>query len=425
MKILHTADWHLGNTFHTHNRLNEHRHFLTWLTRTIEDEQPDALLITGDVFDTANPSASSEELFYDFLLNATMRVPGLQVVVTAGNHDSAGRLEAPAALLKTHNIYVRGKIRFLDSGTPDFAYHLLPLADRRTGQPAVVCMALPYLRSSDYPLGLSQSEGLLYFFEGMRRELDASPFADLPRVAAAHFYATGAEIADSEHSERLVVGGQDCVSASVVGKGISYTALGHIHKAQPIPGEAHAWYAGSALPMSFAEKYYKHGIQRVTIDANGHAEVERIPYEPLRSLLTLPKSGKSMRAEDVFAEIDKLPLLPQNGAASAESDATADNYPYLEIRVEERQPEPTLMHRVMEALNGRAVHFCRMLRVRPESAGASATHEEEQVTASAEALAALTPLSLAEKVFTEQYGTSMSELLAERFKKALDDAQAQ
>ncbi len=425
MKILHTADWHLGNTFHTHNRLNEHRHFLTWLTRTIEDEQPDALLITGDVFDTANPSASSEELFYDFLLNATTRVPGLQVVVTAGNHDSAGRLEAPAALLKTHNIYVRGKIRFLPSGKPDFAYHLLPLADRRTGQPAVVCMALPYLRSSDYPLGLSQSEGLLYFFEGMRRELDASPFANLPRVAAAHFYATGAEIADNEHSERLVVGGQDCVSASVVGKGISYTALGHIHKAQPIPGEAHAWYAGSALPMSFAEKYYKHGIQRITIDANGHAEVERIPYEPLRSLLTLPKSGRSMRAEDVFAEIDKLPLLPQNGAASAENDATADNYPYLEIRVEERQPEPTLMHRVMEALNGRAVHFCRMLRVRPESAGASATHEEEQVTASAEALAALTPLSLAEKVYTEQYGESMSEPLAERFKKALDDAQAQ
>ncbi len=425
MKILHTADWHLGNTFHTHNRLNEHRHFLTWLTRTIEEEQPDALLITGDVFDTANPSASSEELFYDFLLNATTRVPGLQVVVTAGNHDSAGRLEAPAALLKTHNIYVRGKIRFLPSGNPDFAYHLLPLADRRTGQPAVVCMALPYLRSSDYPLGLSQSEGLCYFFEGMRRELDASPFANLPRVAAAHFYATGAEIADNEHSERLVVGGQDCVSASVVGKGISYTALGHIHKAQPIPGEAHAWYAGSALPMSFAEKYYKHGIQRVTIDANGHAEVERIPYEPLRSLLTLPKSGRSMRAEDVFAEIDKLPLLPQNGAASAENDATADNYPYLEIRVEERQPEPTLMHRVMEALNGRAVHFCRMLRVRPESAGASATHEEEQVTASAEALAALTPLSLAEKVFFEQYGASMSELLAEKFKKALDDAQAQ
>lgn len=425
MKLLHTADWHLGNTFHTHNRLSEHRHFLAWLVRTLEDEQPDALLITGDVFDTANPSASSEELFYDFLLEATQKVPGLQVVVTAGNHDSAGRLEAPAALLKTHNIYVRGKIRFLPSGEPDFAYHLLPLADRRTGQPAVVCMALPYLRSSDYPLGMSQGEGLGYFFDGMRRALQASPFASLPCVAAAHFYATGAEIAEGDHSERLVVGGQDCVNAAVVGKGVSYTALGHIHKAQHVKGEANAWYAGSALPMSFAERNYRHGINRVTLDAQGHAEVERIAYEPLRGLVALPPTGGSLRAEQVFAEIDRLPLLPQGGENGAEADNAADNYPYLEIRIEERQPEPTLMHRVMEALRGHAVHFCRMQRILPGENGSPAPREEEQISASAEALAALTPLSLAEKVFGERYGEPMPEPLAERFKRALSEEEAE
>ncbi len=425
MKLLHTADWHLGNTFHTHNRLSEHRHFLAWLVKTLVDEQPDALLVTGDVFDTANPSAASEELFYDFLLEATRKVPGLQIVVTAGNHDSAGRLEAPAALLKTHNIYVRGKIRFLPSGEPDFAYHLLPLADRHTGQPAAVCMALPYLRSSDYPLGLSQADGLAYFFDGMRRALNASPFADLPRLAAAHFYATGAEIAGTDHSERLVVGGQDCVNAAVVGKGVAYTALGHIHKAQHIKGEANAWYAGSALPMSFTERNYRHGVNRITIDEQGRAEVERIDYEPLRGLLTLPQQGNSLRAEEVFAEIDKLPLLPRGETAETEDNSTADNYPYLEIRIEERQPEPTLMHRVMEALRGHAVHFCRMQRILPGETGEAALREETQISASAEALAALTPMSLAEKVFNERYGEPMPEPLAERFKRALNEEEAE
>ena len=146
MKILHTADWHLGNTFHGHSRLDEHRHFLKWLLQTLREKQPDALLVTGDVFDSANPSAAAEELLYDFLLRATLEVPGLQIVLTAGNHDSAGRLEAPAALLKTHNIYVRGTIHYTTKGEPDFDYYLLPLADRQTGQASCVCMALPYLR---------------------------------------------------------------------------------------------------------------------------------------------------------------------------------------------------------------------------------------------------------------------------------------
>ena len=68
MKIIHTADWHLGNNFHGHDRIGEHRHFLNWLLHTLDEQKPDALLIAGDVFDTSNPSAAAEELLYDFLL---------------------------------------------------------------------------------------------------------------------------------------------------------------------------------------------------------------------------------------------------------------------------------------------------------------------------------------------------------------------
>ena len=123
MKILHTADWHLGNNFHGYDRTDEHRHFLRWLLEVMEEKQPDVLIVAGDVFDTANPSARAEELLYDFLLRATQTVRGLQIVLIAGNHDSAGRLEAPASLLKTLNIYVRGTVHFTAKGTPDFDYY--------------------------------------------------------------------------------------------------------------------------------------------------------------------------------------------------------------------------------------------------------------------------------------------------------------
>lgn len=409
MKILHTADWHLGNTFHGHNRLLEHRHFLNWLLGVIKKEQPDALIVSGDVFDSANPSAAAEELLYDFLLHATLVVPGLQVVITAGNHDSAGRLEAPAALLKTHNVYVRGTVHYLPNGEPDFDYYLLPLANRKSGQAACMCVALPYLRGGDYPAGMTPEQGLAFFMDEVHKKLRKSPFKSLPVIVAAHFYAAGADICQDDHSERLVVGGQDCVDVSVVEDNFPtacYTALGHIHKAQPVKGGNNAYYSGSALPMSFSEINYRHGVNLVDIDANGEAQVEQIDYEPLRHLMTIPANGRAASAEDVFHEIENLP--------ERNDKDNGDTWPYLEIHIEEKQPEPTLMHDVMLALQDKAVHFCRITRVRPEKIDAKA----EKETLETDTLSAINPLELAQSFFKKRYNADMPEPLLERFRQA-------
>lgn len=409
MKILHTADWHLGNTFHGHSRLDEHRHFLKWLLQTLREKQPDALLVTGDVFDSANPSAAAEELLYDFLLRATLEVPGLQIVLTAGNHDSAGRLEAPAALLKTHNIYVRGTIHYTTKGEPDFDYYLLPLADRQTGQASCVCMALPYLRGGDYPAGMTPEEGLRFFFSQLHARLRKSNYKGLPIVVAAHFYAAGADICKDEHSERLVVGGQDCVEADVVGQNVSYAALGHIHKAQQVRGGEATYYAGSALPMSFSELNYKHGVQFVDIDPQGGALVEFVEYSPLRGLVTIPAKGRAVSAEALFDCINSLPKRDKKNTDSL-------TWPYLEIHVEEAQPQPTLMHDVMETLQDRAVHFCRMLRVRPENKKADSANDVD--TPSADTLTNINPLELARRNFEARFNSEMPEELVTRFKQA-------
>lgn len=416
MKIIHTADWHLGNVFHGHVRIAEHRHFLNWLLDRVVEHRPDALLITGDVFDSSNPSAQSEELLYDFLLRATTAVPGLQVVLTAGNHDSAGRIEAPAALLKTHNVYVRGTIHHTPKGEPDFDHYLLPLSSRGSTEAECVCFALPYLRGGDYPAGMTPEEGLRYYFEQLHKRFRKSGFAGLPVVVAAHFYAAGSDVCSSEHSERLVVGGQDCVEASVVGRNVCYTALGHIHKPQQVGGAPNVFYAGSALPMSFAEISYRHGVQYLDIDSEGAVSVSRLEYSPLRNLLTIPPPHR--RATTTAELFDAVSSLPKR----AKDDAGTD-WPYLEIRVEERQPEPGLMHEVMESLADRAVHFCRMVRVRPEGDGPDGSSDTP--SAANETLHSLTPLQLARRYFAARYAGDMPQPLIDRFKQAEEAANKQ
>ena len=110
LKIIHTADWHLGQTFFGYDRDEEHEAFLSWLTDTLTQRQADVLLIAGDVFDVANPSAAAQRRFYRFLREANRRNPHLQIVIVAGNHDSAARLEAPIPLLEELNTSIVGVV---------------------------------------------------------------------------------------------------------------------------------------------------------------------------------------------------------------------------------------------------------------------------------------------------------------------------
>lgn len=110
MRILHTADWHIGQLFHEYDRSYEHQQFLDWLLETIKQEKIDVLLISGDVFDISNPAASSVKMFYTFLNQAVKVNPMIQIIITAGNHDSASRLESPKPLLESslsQNIHVQ------------------------------------------------------------------------------------------------------------------------------------------------------------------------------------------------------------------------------------------------------------------------------------------------------------------------------
>ena len=408
MKIIHTADWHLGNTFHRHNREAEHKYFLKWLLNVLKEENADALLVCGDVFDSSNPSASAERLFYNFLQEATEYLPGLQIVIIAGNHDSAARIEAPSSILHRQNVYVRGLLSHTAEGMPNWAEMMIPLGERDKSVASCTCVAIPFLRTADLPAGKTLEEGLRQYFQEAQRYVRKSDYKRLPCIAMRHLYAQGAEISDNEHSERLVVGGQDMVSCDVAGKGFAYIALGHIHKAQCVDSNLQMYYAGSVLPMSFSETHYTHGVQVIEIEADGSIAVARRTYNPLRSLLTIPKKGNAT-PDEILSLLGELPTRDKND--------DEDTWPYLEIRILADRPTPELLNDVTQMLQKKAVHFCRMVAQHVVSTNENPQH------IGLEHLRTFSPLQMAEAIYKERYGTTIPEPMRKRFGQVLSTLQ--
>lgn len=408
MKIIHTADWHLGNVFHRHNRVAEHRHFFGWLRDTIVQQQPDALIVSGDIFDGPNPAAEVQRLFYDFLTHLSVEHPGMSIILIAGNHDSGARLEAGEELLRLHNIFVRGTVWKDAEGETYFERMILPLAPRGSDTAEVVCYALPFLRPADYPAGLSVQDGLRHYLTNLDKRLKKTVFKRLPVVVAAHFYAHGALIQAHEHSERLVVGGQDMVEIDTMGKAYAYVALGHIHRPQAVGNCANVRYAGSPLALSFSERDYKRTVNLVEIDTQGHVETTSLFYTPLCALVSLPDRG----ALDPQEALSRLRSLPD-----AQPDDDREAYPYVEMNIRLAQPEPELRRRIGEIIEHKAVKFCRITTstFREQSA-----QDDTQRPAVENSLHSQAPIDIAKQYYTARYGNEMPEALVERFNIAVN-----
>lgn len=328
MKIIATSDWHIGNLFHGNDRLPEHKHFLRWLLARIETQQPDALLVAGDVFDNGNPSAAAQSAYYGFLADATQACPHMTIVITAGNHDSASRLEAPRALLTRYHVETRGHIHRTwqqdgkDGGwTVDYDDLMIPIKGR-DGQEAVI-LAVPYLRS-DIIQGSSYSAGVNTFL----RELTAlarEKYPDRPLVMMAHMYAKGADIAANDASEKIVIGGQEEVNMDGWTDRPDYMTCGHIHKRQHIWGTDWARYTGSVLPMSFAETCYKHGVDLIAI-SDDTVQTHFLEYSPQHRLCTLPQDDEALTPKKLKKLIDKT--LPDR-----HGDLPDDDFVYLVLKV--------------------------------------------------------------------------------------------
>lgn len=338
MKLIHTADWHLGQSFFGYDRTNEHIGFLNGLITIINERGADVLLIAGDIFDTPNPSASAQKIFYDFIHRAAQENPNLKIIITAGNHDSGARLEAPDMLMEYLGATVRGTIKRNADETLDYQRHIIPLSED------TCCIALPYLRQGDYPTAESYRCGVQQTFTAIANEAKEQ-YRNV--VVMGHLFATGGEVLSDDRCERTVVGGLDCVELSPLADIVTYVALGHLHKAQCVGGHRNIRYSGAPLPMSFAEIDYKQGVTLVTISDN-ETIIEEIEMTPPVSLLRIPQKGAAA-IETILDEISQLP----------DGDVTQES-PFLEICIAIKEPEPTLRQRIEQALERKSVRLTRM-----------------------------------------------------------------
>ena len=389
MKIIHTADWHLGQTFYGYERTYEHRIFLDRLTTIIVENNIDVLLIAGDIFDSPNPSAESQKTFFDFICTLINKQPGLRIIITAGNHDSGARLEAPSPILESFNVIIRGIVTRNAEGETEYNRLIIPLSND------TCCLAVPYLRQNDYPNNITYNDGVNQFYSTLY-EIAKKQFTTI--IAMGHMHVAGGEISQGDRSERTVVGGLDCVNITQLAENFDYMALGHLHKAQRVAGKEHIRYSGAPLPMSFAERNNKQSVTCITFEKN-KKKIEKIDIETPVKLISIPQEPKP-----IPKVLEALCVLPKG--------ETDENSPFIEIRVLITEPEPTLRQQIETAIENCSVRLTRIEAVSEHSK----SHIETPLTY--DELKDIDPMELAINVFKQNYGQDdmplkMKEMLNE------------
>lgn len=269
MKFIHTADWHLGKVVNGASMIEDQRFILQKLITLIEKEQPDAVVIAGDLYDRSVPPASAVNLLNEtlFTINVEMNIP---IVAISGNHDSADRLAFGSTWFRQNRLYLAGKLE-RDMFCPTIegvSFHCLPYTE-----PGVV------RHLYEDPTVHTHHDAMKVLTGRLSDRLNP----DHLHVAVGHAFVTGGETSDSERI--LSVGGTGNVGAELF-EPFHYTALGHLHNPNAIHHST-VQYAGSPLKYSFSEVNHLKSVAVVELDSSGLTSVRREPLEPKREMRIL------------------------------------------------------------------------------------------------------------------------------------------
>ncbi len=264
VKIIHTADWHLGKLVHGVYMTEQQRAVLNQFIELIAEEKPDAVIIAGDLYDRSVPPTEAVELLEEtlFKINVELETP---VLAISGNHDSAERLSFGSSWYRHSNLYINGKIEqsFEPIRLNGVNFYLVPFAE-----PGIV-------------REFFDDQSIQSHDEAMRRvvaEIEAVLDPNEPNILVGHAFVLGGKTSESERT--LSVGGSGCVSADCFSP-FAYTALGHLHSPDAIRHDT-IRYAGSLLKYSFSEVNHRKSVSIIEMDENGSYEMtERFLESPL------------------------------------------------------------------------------------------------------------------------------------------------
>ncbi|WP_379161126.1 exonuclease SbcCD subunit D [Paenibacillus sp. sgz5001063] len=283
MRILHTGDWHLGRTLEGRSRQKEQEQFIDELVEIADASQADLILMAGDVYDSVNPPAAAEQLFYDAAARLTAN--GRPLVVISGNHDQPERVASVSPLVRRQGITLVG----LPTSEPVTVHAV------RTGEIAKIA-ALPYpseARLGELLAGDAGEDELRLAYSarvGRLMKLLGREFSPKTvNLAMSHIYVLGGVESDSERP--IQVGGAYTVDPSALSCGAQYTALGHLHRAQRVKGDGMIRYSGSPLAYSFSEAGQAKSVALLEIAPGGEPSFEEIYLRCGRPLVNWKSSG--------------------------------------------------------------------------------------------------------------------------------------
>jgi len=290
MRILHTADLHLGQIiYQNYDRSDEHRHFFNQLKRWCLEERPDALVVCGDIYDIQQPSASTKKAFTEYFVDIHRTCPDMRIVVIAGNHDSASRVQADSAVWELANTKLIGIPPAKEASESSLENFIVRLESG-------YILAMPYMTAERQDM-----------LQQLLDKVEAENSEGKPVVMLGHTAVTGVDVT----GHNIEIGKLKTQNTASFGTGFDYLALGHIHKPQTIGHQEDCLkenavrypspvirYSGSALHVS-CDETYPHSVSIVDIDRHGGEVVVRpLRINELRHFYVLPLDGKSFTGSD-------------------------------------------------------------------------------------------------------------------------------
>ena len=376
MKILHTADWHLGRSLYGRKRYDEFAAFLDWLSVTIENEGVDALLVAGDIFDTSTPSNRAQELYYRFLRKVSESCCR-HIVIIAGNHDSPSFLNAPKELLRALNVYVVGAMTENPEDEVIVLKNNPQITAMNTDEEIAIVCAVPYLRDKDIRTvepGETMDDKNLKLVEGVKRHYtnvvniaeekrnhlrESAQSADkyIPIIAMGHLFTAGGKTVEGDGVRELYIGSLAHVGADAFPSSIDYLALGHLHVPQSVGNAEYIRYSGSPIPMGYGE-------------ATQEKSVVIVEIKNQRSKITLQKIPCFQPLERIAGSLDEI-------QARIEELKRDDSNAWLEIEFTGADIIGNLRELLDEAVVDSSMEIRRIKNKRIIDRIISAIHEEE------------------------------------------------
>ncbi|WP_019617236.1 exonuclease subunit SbcD [Psychromonas ossibalaenae] len=287
MKILHTSDWHLGQYFMMKTREAEHFAFLNWLVEVVEKEGIEAVIVAGDIFDSASPPSYARKLYSDFIVRL-QKSSCRHLIIVSGNHDSVAVLNESKDLLQMLNVSVLAGL------SDDLNDHIISLYDENKKESALVC-ALPFLRANDVmkseqgcsaeakqmslQQGIQQTYSSIYELAQQKNRSES-----LPVIATGHLTAVGCSVSESV---RDIYIGTLTAFPSALFPAFDYIALGHLHRAQKVQKSNHIRYSGSPIALSFDETKKQKKINIIEFDTDNSLTVNEMEVPVFQKMLVI------------------------------------------------------------------------------------------------------------------------------------------